>query len=134
MCDQQRLRSACAYAQSYQSLWLSLEYSMNIKLLTEHHLDFLNLTGGCTGSYESTLVKIPHCWKSRDTAQMVWFVSMCLLLPDYRAYCAFVTNTNGKKYNSCTYHIWLISEKDGELMKIVSSKWTQALIWPRPQC
>ena len=33
-CDQQSLRSACAYAQSDQSLCLSLEYSMNVKLLT----------------------------------------------------------------------------------------------------
>ena len=38
MCDQQSLRSACAYAQSDQSLCLSLEYSMIAKLLTEHHL------------------------------------------------------------------------------------------------
>ena len=56
MCDQQRLRPACAYAQSDQSLCLSLEYSMTVKLLTEHHLEFLSLTGGCTGSSESTLV------------------------------------------------------------------------------
>ena len=37
---------------------------MNVKLLTEHHLEFLSLKGGCTGSSESTLVKMPHCWKS----------------------------------------------------------------------
>ena len=48
-------RSACAYWQSDQSLCLSLEYSMGVKLLTEHHLRFLNLKGGCTGSSESTL-------------------------------------------------------------------------------
>ena len=30
---------------------------MSVKLLTEHHLEFLSLTGGCTGSSESTLVK-----------------------------------------------------------------------------
>ena len=30
---------ACAYAQSDQSLCLSLEYSMTAKLLTEHHLE-----------------------------------------------------------------------------------------------
>ena len=41
--DQQTLRSACAYAQSDQSLCLSLECSMNVKLLTEHHLEFLSL-------------------------------------------------------------------------------------------
>ena len=68
MCDQQRLRPACAYAQTDQSRCLSLKYSMTVKLLTEHHLEFLSLKGGCTGSSESTLVKIPHCWKSHVTA------------------------------------------------------------------
>ena len=43
MCDQQRLRSACAYAQSDQSLCSSLEYSMSVKLLTEHLLEVLSL-------------------------------------------------------------------------------------------
>ena len=69
MCDQQSLRSACAYAQSDQSLSLSLDYFMTVKLLTEHHLKSLGLKGGCTGSSESTLVKMPHCWKSHVTAQ-----------------------------------------------------------------
>ena len=64
MCDQQSLRSACAYAQSDQSLCLLLEYSMTVKLLTEDHLESLHLKGGCTGSSESTLVQMPHCWKS----------------------------------------------------------------------
>ena len=30
---------------------------MGVKLLTEHHLEFLSFKGGCTGSSESTLVK-----------------------------------------------------------------------------
>ena len=72
MCDQQSLSSACAYEQSGQSLCLSLEYSMTVKLLTEHHLEFFfSFTGGCTGSYESTLVKMPHCWKSHVTAHII---------------------------------------------------------------
>ena len=54
MCDQQSLRSACAYARSDQGLCLSLEYSMTVKLLTENHLEFLRLKGGCTGSSEYT--------------------------------------------------------------------------------
>ena len=70
MCDQQRLRPACANVQSDQSLCLSLEYSMNIKLLTEQHLEFLSLKGGYTGSSESTLVKMPHCWKSHVAAHL----------------------------------------------------------------
>ena len=69
MCDKQRLRPACAYAKTDQSLCKSLEYSMNIKLPTEYHLEFLRLKGGCTGSSESTLVKMPHSWKSHVTAQ-----------------------------------------------------------------
>ena len=43
---------------------------MLIKLLTEHHLEFLSLKGGCTGSSESTLVKMPHCWKSHVMAHL----------------------------------------------------------------
>ena len=68
MCDQQSLRPACAYAQSDQSLCLSLEYFMSVKLLTEHHLEFLSLKGGCTGSSESALVKVPQCWKAHVMA------------------------------------------------------------------
>ena len=33
---------------------------MNIELLIEHHMEFLSLKEGCTGSSESTLVKMPH--------------------------------------------------------------------------
>ena len=68
MCDQQSLRSACAYAQSDQSLCWSLEYSMSVKLLNEHYLEFLSLKGDCTGSSEPTHVKKPHCWKSHVMA------------------------------------------------------------------
>ena len=63
MCDQHSLRLACAYVQSDQSLCKSLDYSMTvIKLLTEHHLEFLSLKGGLTGPSKSTLVKMPYCW------------------------------------------------------------------------
>ena len=43
---------------------------MIVQLLTEYHLEFLSLKGGCRGSSESTLVKIPHCWKSHAAAQL----------------------------------------------------------------
>ena len=46
---------------------------MNFKLLTEHHLEFLSLKGGCTGSYESTLVKLPNFLKSQATAHIIMF-------------------------------------------------------------
>ena len=44
---------------------------MIVKLLTEHHSEFLSLKGGCRGSSESTLVKMSNCWKSHSAAQMV---------------------------------------------------------------
>ena len=47
---------------------------MSIKLLTEHYLEFLSLKGDCTGSSDSTLVKMPYCWKSRVTAHMAYFL------------------------------------------------------------
>ena len=47
-----------------------LNYSISVKLLIKLYLGFLSLTGGCTGSSESTLVKMTHCWKSRVTVQI----------------------------------------------------------------
>ena len=44
---------------------------MIVKLLTEHHLEFLSLKEGCKGSSESTLVKITNCWNSHAVAHMM---------------------------------------------------------------
>ena len=44
---------------------------MIVKLLNEHHLGFLSLKRGCRGSSESTLAKMPHCWKSHAMAHMI---------------------------------------------------------------
>ena len=44
---------------------------MIVKLLTERHLEFVSLKGGCTGSSESTLVKMSNCWKSRALAHII---------------------------------------------------------------
>ena len=52
---------------------------MSVKLLTEHNLEFLSLKGGCTGSSESTLVKMPHCWKSHVTAHLLLKLELQLL-------------------------------------------------------
>ena len=85
MCDQHCLRSACPYAQSDQSLCKLVEYSVSVKLLTEHHLELPSLKGDCTGSSESKLVKMPHSCKSHVAAQMVlsgemWFVTFYWIL------------------------------------------------------
>ena len=54
---------------------------MIIKLLTEHHFEFLSLKGGCRGSSESTLVKMSNCWKSHAAAQIIF----CRLFIQYHA-------------------------------------------------
>ena len=47
---------------------------MTVKLLTEHHLEFLSLKGSWTGSSESTLVKMRHCWKSHVVAHFITYI------------------------------------------------------------
>ena len=44
---------------------------MSVRLQTDPHLEFLSLKGDYTGSYESTLVKMPHCSKSHVVAQLL---------------------------------------------------------------
>ena len=74
--------SACVYAQSYESLCWSLEYSRIVKLLTDHHSECLSLKGGCRGSSEPAHVKMPHCWKSRALAHTVsyWYQSLSVCI------------------------------------------------------
>ena len=55
---------------------------MIVKLLTEHHLEFLSLAGDCRGSSESSHVKMPHCWKSHAMAQY-YFVN-CMHLNGHK--------------------------------------------------
>ena len=45
---------------------------MNVKLLTEHYLEFLILQTGCRGSSKSTHVKMSHCWKSHALAHLIY--------------------------------------------------------------
>ena len=45
---------------------------MTVKLLTEHHLEFVRLKGGCIGSSESTHVKMSNCWKSHALAHLIF--------------------------------------------------------------
>ena len=49
---------------------------MNAKLLTEYQLEFLSLKVSLTGSSESTLVKLPHCWKSHSAAHMLTYFDL----------------------------------------------------------
>ena len=60
---------------------------MSVKLLTEHHSKFLSLKGGCTGSSESTPVKMPHCCGSNMCSQLHEFYSF---LFNYLFVCLFI--------------------------------------------
>ena len=56
---------------------------MIVKLLTEHHLEFLSLKGDCRGSSESTLVKRSNCWKSHAAVHFVRELAMMRRSSDY---------------------------------------------------
>ena len=43
---------------------------MIVRLLTEHHLEFLSFKGGCRGPSKPTLVKMSNCWKSHAASQI----------------------------------------------------------------
>ena len=62
---------------------------MTLRPLTEHHLEFLWLIGGCTGSSEYTLVKLPHYWISHVAAHFLRF-HIYILETTGAFYCIFV--------------------------------------------
>ena len=68
---------------------------MSVKLLTEHRLEFVNLKGGCTGSSESTLVKMQICRGS--IYDILASRSRCVRYAGY-------THISKKRNNSDKYH------------------------------
>ena len=80
---------------------------MSFKLLTEHHLEFLSLKGGCTGSSEFTLVKMPYCWKSHVAAKIKWqfmnYIAHGLLILVYGLFMAAVMNKTMKSVKNLKF-------------------------------
>ena len=74
---------------------------MSVKLLTEHNLEFLCLKGGCTGSFESTYVKMPHCWKS--------YVSAHLQIPVRNACYLLLTTATVSSFSSAAQATWSVN-------------------------
>ena len=56
---------------------------MIVKLLTEHHLEFLSLKVGSRGSSESTHVKMSNCWKSHALAHICFCCSAVVYFMAY---------------------------------------------------
>ena len=75
---------------------------MSDKLLTEHHLEFLSLKGGYTGLSKSTLVKMPHCWKSHVMAHITTVHMVTALVYKDKYHCPVrnvstsIISSNGK--------------------------------------
>ena len=65
---------------------------MIVKLLTEHHVEFLSFKGGCRDLSESTLVKMPYCWKSHVMAHFICSISITCV-------CLLGSECNKEKYN-----------------------------------
>ena len=70
---------------------------MSVKLLTEHRLDFVSLKGGCTGSSESTLVKMPHYVAAQ-------FMVYWLRADGYDTLGTFISQRKGK-IQACTTNL-----------------------------
>ena len=73
VCGTSKASDQHAYTHSLIRAFASRLSILIVKLLTEHHLEFLSLKEGCRGSSESTHVKMPHCLKSHALAQIVFF-------------------------------------------------------------
>ena len=69
---------------------------MSVKLRTEHRLVFVSIKGGCRGSSESTLVKMPHC----VAAQFMIYVLASSRCVRYAGY----IHISKKRKNSDKYH------------------------------
>ena len=68
---------------------------MSVKLLTEHRLEFVSLKGDCTGSSESTLVKMLHCVAAQF--KIYW-----LRADAYDTLSTFISQRKGKIQTSTT--------------------------------
>ena len=68
VCATSKAPDQAAHTRSLIRAFASCLNILSAKLLAEQHLEFLSLTGSFTGSSESILVKMPHCWKSHVPA------------------------------------------------------------------
>ena len=101
---------------------------MIVKLLNEHRLEFLSLTGGCRGSSEPTLVKLSNCWKYHATAHVFFQILISILLN--WLLCGILTYAGVFK-NDPT-NVEYRSRTDARLDVIIDSPW---LNFPYPgQC
>ena len=97
---------------------------MSVKLLTEYNLMFSLLKGGCTSSSESTLVKMPHCWKSHVMAHFIYQNPFSLGYPKSLEDFEYSDRDIGDIITSCVYNVSFLGvsgqvkfERTGDPMK-----------------
>ena len=101
VCATSKASDQPAHTRSLIRTFASREYSMIVKLLTEHHLEFLSLKGGCRGSSESTHVKMPQFWKSHALAQITYMLGR--LLEGRLCPCHRLCNLRGPVGTTCQF-------------------------------
>ena len=89
---------------------------MSVKLLNEHRLEFVSLKGGCTGSSESTLVRMPHCVRAH-------FMIYWLRADAYNTLGTFISQKKGKNQTSTTNLVFHASSAPFILEFIVIVFW-----------
>ena len=90
---------------------------MSVKLLTEQHLEFLNLKGGWTGSSRSTCVKMLDCWKSHVRTHIFNNLVKSLLIMSACSYMYFLENHSYVALFVCLLYVpsqQLWSLRDGQ--------------------
>ena len=83
------------------------------------------LKGGCTGSSESTLVKIPHFWKSRVTAQigLIKTTLVVMTISAFQYHLEVYTGKESKVGTDANVSMQLFGQRgDTGLRRLLSSK------------
>ena len=91
---------------------------MSVKLLNEHNLEFLGLTGDCPGTSESALVKMQHCWKSHIQD----LISFCyrLVTADRNETVDVIPSQSGRVVKAYKYYQTCIATKTFEFFGFLS--------------
>ena len=92
---QTSLRIRAVWSEPMLVAWIFYDFM----LLIEHHLEFLSLKGGCTGSSESINAKMPHCWKYHVAVQLLKCLHLQAFEPLFSGYISCSFEHGGTFYN-----------------------------------
>ena len=80
----------------FQTMWYvppaKAQTRLRIRVFASR-LNILSLKGGCTGSSESRLVKMPHCRKSHVTAHISFKNKLDIEVVDLVSFCCFTNKS-----------------------------------------